>query len=239
MLNNSIFEFKNVSMKRIKSILFYSVFIINASFSISAQTEIDSKGAFSLGARSTLGFFNEGDAISSGVGGQIRLQMSDAINTEWYLDYMSSTADKFGRLDYHIGWSVFYYYLPSNRSFDKTFQPFIEGGHCFDYTQVSAFGKYTASGQVESNDRWSSAVQLGTGTHINLTDRFDFTAKVQYMYHLGSDIHIFSSKDEHTHGNSTTTEEYIGVEEHEGRDLEGHLLVTFSVNYKFADVWKK
>jgi len=221
------------------SILASFIFLLSTTQLITAQSNIDSRGAFSLGARSTLGFFNEGDAISSGVGGQFRIQMSDAINTEWYADYMSSSGTKSGRLDYHIGWSVLYYYLPNNRSSDKKLQPFIEGGHCFDYTQVSVFGKYTKKKKKESKDRWSSAVQLGTGVHINLTDRFDFTSKVQYMSHLGSDIHTYTASDEHTHNGNTVHNDYVGVEEHAGRDLEGHLLVTFSVNYKFADIWKK
>ncbi len=186
-----------------------------------SEKSLPPSGIFSLGARSTIGFFNSHGANSVGAGGQFRIQLSNRVNTEWYADYITSDLDnKVGRTDYHIGWSVFFYYLQKDHFKLPRFQPFVEAGHCFDYTEVRILQTQ------ESLSRWSSAVQMGTGTHINLTPRFDVTIKMQYMLHLGCDIHAH----EH-HG-------IYEIEEHKGFEREGHLLTTMSVNYKIGNLWK-
>jgi len=187
----------------------------------SKDKSLPPSGIFSLGARSTIGFFNSHGANSVGAGGQFRIQLSNRINTEWYADYITSDLDnKVGRTDYHIGWSVFFYYLQKEDRLTPLFQPFVEAGHCFDYTEVRILQSR------ESLSRWSSAVQMGTGTHINLTPRLDVSIKMQYMLHLGGDIHAH----EH-HG-------VYEVEEHTGFEREGHLLTTMSINYKLGNLWK-
>jgi hypothetical protein len=103
----------------------------------SVEKTLRPSGIFSLGARSTIGFFNSHGANSVGAGGQFRIQLSNRINTEWYADYITSDLDnKVGRKDYHIGWSVFFYYLQKEDRLTPLFQPFVEAGHCFDYTEV-------------------------------------------------------------------------------------------------------
>jgi len=181
----------------------------------------DNTGMFSLGARNTISVFNSHDGTSFGVGGHFRIQLSDRVNTEWYADFMSSNLEnQLARRDYHIGWSVLYYLLPSAKS--NFFQPFIEAGHCFDFTQLS-----NSSTSVERK-RWSSAVQMGAGFHINITDRFDITLKTQYMLHLGGHIHA----DKNPFG-------IYEIHEHEGFQAEGHLLNTLSINYKIGRLWKR
>lgn len=192
-----------------------------------AQDILAPKGLFSLGARSTFSFFDHhGGGVGTGAGGQFRIQLSERINTEWYLDYLSSQKDNIiGRQDLHIGWSVFYYYLKNNASSQKLLQPFFEIGHCFDFTKVNEIGTNNFA------ERWSSAVQLGTGVSFNITPRFDASFKTQYMIHLGSDISTDVIQDGHDHA-------HVSITEHKGVDLEGHLLCTISLNYKIGNLWK-
>ena len=74
-------------------------------------------------------------------------------------------------------------------------------------------------------DRWSSAVQGGVGTHINLTQRMDISIVSQYMIHLGTDIHV------------AQIENTVVFEEEKGASLEGHLLFHIGLNYKIGDLW--
>jgi hypothetical protein len=189
------------------------------------KNQLPSTGQFSVGGRNTVGFFNSHGSASYGMGGQFRIRLSERVNTEWYADYITSHLDhKVGRTDYHIGWSVFYYYLPQEPLRTPKVLPFVEAGHCFDYTALTILGTI---GNGPTKQRWSSAVQMGTGAHFNLTNRFDVTLKVQYMLHLGGDIHAH----EHHPGH------YV-LEEHTGFEREGHILSTISVNYKLGNLWK-
>lgn len=183
-------------------------------------------GMFSLGARTTTSLFNDGgtDSFGLGLGGQFRLQLAERINTDWFFDYLRSDIGTVGnRTDYHIGWSVLFYpYLKKENDIVKStlFKPFILAGHCFDYTHLQ-------ENQNPSNfrERWSSAVQAGIGTHINLNKKLDLTIMTQYMMHLGNHIHA------HTSGNT------LHLSEEQGASLEGHLLVTLGLNYKIGKLW--
>ena len=93
-------------------------------------------------------------------------------------------------------------------------------GHCFDY---SRFAENKNSSNFQ--ERWSSAVQGGIGTHINLSKRLDLTIMTQYMIHLGNHI------DASVNGNT------LQLSEERGASLEGHLLTTVSINFKIADLW--
>ena len=212
----------------IKRIRFLFVLILTNS-QLQAQyfpLKKNESGVFQLGARSTTSLFNDGgtDNLGLGIGGQFRLQLAERINTDWFLDYLRSNIGNIGnRTDYHIGWSVMYYpYLKKVKNIVKPtlFKPFIVAGHCFDYSRI-----------LENNNvnnfqkRWSSAVQAGIGSHINLTERLDLTIMTQYMIHLGNHIHA------HISGNS------LHLSEEQGASLEGHLLTTISFNYKIADLW--
>ena len=166
----------------------------------------------------------------TGVGGQFRLRFSDAVNTEWFFDYITSDILNYAyRSDYHIGWSVMYYpinglkyYQQSKEKYRPKFRPYILAGHCFDYSRIQAKAVAT-----QFDERWSSAVQAGLGTHLELSPRFDISLTGQYMIHLGN--HIESDYD--------FTTGVLSFNEDKGASLAGHLLVTLSLNYKIAKLW--
>lgn len=212
----------------IKRLRFLFVFILINS-QLQAQyfpLKKNESGIFQLGARSTTSLFNDGgtDNFGLGLGGQFRLQLAERINTDWFLDYLRSNISNVGnRTDYHIGWSVMYYpYLKKVKNTVKPtlFKPFIVAGHCFDYSRF-----LENNNKSNFQERWSSAVQAGIGTHIKLNSRLDLTVMTQYMIHLGNHI------DAHAIGNT------LHLSEIQGASLEGHLLTTISINYKIADLW--
>ena len=104
--------------------------------------------------------------------------------------------------------------------------PFIDAGHCFDYTEVMK-----TDGSNFKLNRWSSAVQSGLGTMFCLTDNVDLTVSAKYMLHIGKDIaaEIFKGPND---------DNQILIEK-TNASLEGHLLIAFSVNVLIADLWSK
>jgi hypothetical protein len=181
-------------------------------------------GLLSFGARSTFSLFNDGNWLNAGTGagGQFRIQVADKVNTEWFLDYITGNVGDFAqRQDLHIGWSVMLY-PGKNPSEPGLFQPYVLAGHCFDYTNIKE-NKNTTN-YVE---RWSSAVQGGVGTHVNLSPRMDISGTAQYMIHLGNDVHAHKEGD------------VVEIHKENGVNLEGHILINLSVNYKIGDLWKK
>lgn len=176
-------------------------------------------GTFSLGLRTTASLFNDDSAARSmGTGGQFRLRFSERVNSEWFFDYLPATDRLTRRKDFHIGWSVMYYPFTCR---NERWMPYVLAGHCFDYTRRTEIAD-----RSNSIDRWSSAVQAGIGTHLNLTERLDLSFSGQYMIHLGTAIHA------HTHGNDD-----VHLEQEKGGAFEGHLLFTVSFNYKLTDLW--
>jgi len=195
----------------------------DAERNLAGEALRNAPGVVSLGLRTSGSFFNGGDGAnrSTGVGGQIRIRISERVNTDWFYDYFSGNiGDHARRTDQHIGWSVLFYLQdPSAKA--RLLQPYILAGHCFDGTF-----------QVANNDpdnraeRWSSAVQAGIGTHINLSPRTDISVVSQYMIHLGSDVHTY----QHSDGE-------VMFEQHSHASLEGHLLLHLSFNYKLFRAW--
>lgn len=180
-------------------------------------------GAFSLGVRSTVSAFSHGSwkEAGYGAGGHVRLQLTDRINTEWFLDVIHTDIQGLAnRKDYHIGWSVMYY-LISPKEFKRPVTPYVVAGHCFDHTRIAPNGR-----KSEARQRGSSAVQMGLGTHFNLTPKFDVSLTCQYMLHLGKELHA--------HIEDGTVE----IEKHTNAGWEGHLLFSISANYKFLRLWK-
>ena len=177
-------------------------------------------GLFSLGVRTTVSAFDGGDSggIGTGVGGQFLLQLSDRINTSWYLDYITGAENSFvSRKDYHIGWSVMYYLTKKT---NPLVRPFIVAGHCFDKTIL-----IDNSNRSNSMSRGSSAVQMGGGFHLNLSERMDLTFGTQYMMHLGTNVH------------SEIVNDVVSFERRKGAGMEGHLLIQIGINYKISDLW--
>lgn len=94
-------------------------------------SDFKNSGWFSLGGRSTIStFVDEGNSVGSG--GQLRTQISNAINTDWFFDYISINVNNKVRSEYyHIGWSVLFYPF-SKLHYPKLIQPYILALHCFD-----------------------------------------------------------------------------------------------------------
>src|ERR1700752_2388231 len=99
-----------------------NLFIVLLSFPIMLQAQ-DLKvkntygGMFSLGVRSTASAFNDGAWNNAGVGcgGQFCVQATNRVNTAWFFDYITGGVGAYAnRTDYHIGWSVMYYLVPSS-----------------------------------------------------------------------------------------------------------------------------
>lgn len=180
-------------------------------------------GNFSLGVRTTVSTFGHGSwkETGYGAGGHFRLQLNNRINTEWFLDFIhTDIARVANRKDYHIGWSVMYY-LIDPKDFKRPVTPYVVAGHCFDHTRIAPNGR---SGEAQR--RGSSAVQMGLGTHFNITPKFDISLTCQYMLHLGKELHA------HVEGNE------VHIEKHDNAGWEGHLLISVSANYKFMRLWK-
>lgn len=178
-------------------------------------------GVLSVGARNVFSTFNDGvwANMGTGTGGQFMLQFSNRVNTAWFFDYITSGVGNYAnRTDYHIGWSVMYYLVPSDKM--PKWQPYVLAGHCFDYSNIK-----DNSNDANFKERWSSAVQAGFGTHYNFTSRLDASLQAQYMIHLGNDIDT-----EYENGK-------VNFISKNGVNLEGHLLITLSVNFKLADLW--
>lgn len=201
-----------------KNSIFILIFLAFSAQAQELKIKENSGGIFSVGLRSTLSAFNgSGENLSIGAGGQFRLQLTDRINTEWFLDYLPATNKYTRRNDLHIGWSVMFYWFKKQ---NMKVQPYAVAGHCFDYTN-----QFELANRSNAAKRWSSAVQAGLGVHFNLTQRLDISLSSQYMIHLGQDVHA------HVHHG------VVEFEKHKGGSLEGHLLTSLSFNYKIADLW--
>ncbi len=219
-----------------KSLLVAMMMVATTVFAQEIEKETNASGGeFALGIRSTSSLFGNDGFAGSGFGAQFRLRISDRLNTEWFVDYITTNIDDLGRrVDGHIGWSVMFYPLDPT---GKTLTPYLLAGHCFDYTKLSVNNIPTYTDHSEETEkRWSSAVQIGIGTSWHLNDRFDVSLSSQYMTHLGNDIH--SEIHEEDGIKTLHVGEHDGEEDHgSGLSLEGHILVTLSLNFNIADLW--
>jgi hypothetical protein len=180
-------------------------------------------GMFSLGVRNVVSTFNDGvwGNMGVGTGGQFNIQANNRVNTAWFFDYIKGgVGDYANRTDYHIGWSVMYYLVPSSTEKLPKFQPYVLAGHCFDYTNFK-----DNSNLNNFAERWSSAVQAGMGSHYNLSKRMEIYLQAQYMIHLGTDIDAAKVNGE------------VVFKREEGVNLAGHILVSFGINFKIIDLW--
>jgi len=196
---------------------------------LSAQSENEKQsGNFSLGVRSAVSAFsNDDDSWGYGAGGQFRIQFTDRINTEWFLDVLSTSIENQAqKMDYHIGWSVMYY-LIDTKGFSKKVTPYVVAGHCFDYTRFNVNRMALDPTGSQTLSRWSSAVQAGIGFHYNITPRFDLSPTAQVMMHFGKDLHLEMVGD----NTAAIAESHHVVG-------GGHLLFNVSMNYKFGKLWK-
>ena len=158
-----------------------------------------------------------------GFGGQFRIRVNDFINTEWYADYIKTDIGGAGyRETRHIGWSVMFDLVKTG-----SVKPYLLAGHCFDYARLSSniYKNSNAEYVSWSEDRWTSAVQLGIGSIFEITERFDISVSAQYMSHLGNELEASIAYD--AVGDPYLQNELIKTKV----SMEGHLLLTFSMNY--------
>jgi hypothetical protein len=187
-------------------------------------------GQFSLGIRSTTSLFSDESGTGTGFGGQFRLRFFHLLNSEWFADYITSDIENGlgNRTDYHIGWSVMFYPSFAYRNNERLkLQPYLLAGHCFDWST------FESRDLLERNyaERFSSAVQAGIGFHLPLHERVDFSMSGQYMIHFGEEV--VTTKRTNAAGH-----EYLFFDTEQPEGLEGHLLVTCSLNFRIADLWK-
>lgn len=185
------------------------------------------KGQFSAGMRTTTSLFGHDQIPGLGVGGQMRWQFFDFMNTEWYSDWITIDLNGAGtRTNAHIGWSVMFY----PKQFGRII-PYAIAGHCFDYARVTPISTEFLDRSDDVVTRWSSAIQAGLGSHFFLTDRFDISLQAQYMLHLGNHLgyQVIDTGAGYYLETDNLTEPAAG--------LEGHILLTASLNFKIADLW--
>lgn len=221
-----IYDRKSITMFKKLAFLLAICWVVSAKAQDAAPEENKNAGRFMLGLRSTASAFSDANYMGFGSGGQFRIQFGPKLNSEWYYDHISTDLGGVGRrVDEHIGWSVMYYAFGQHLEARK-FSPYVEAGNCFDYTSVKA--NY-AGGAFES--RGSAAVHLGLGTHISLSEKADITFKAQYMIHVGNGIQAIIGEDEITHARTIQISR-------ESAGLDGHLLMTCSVNFYVTRLWK-
>ncbi len=199
-----------------------SLWIIPFTLFSQKDTVSGKPGRIQMGIRGTTSLFShDNGAPGFGGGGHFRILVHERINTEWFADVIfTDISGLANRQDYHIGWSVMFYILKP-KNFTRKFLPYVVAGHCFDWTNI-----YVPV-RDENRGRFSSAVQMGAGLHYNITPRWDISLTTQYMLHLGGELHTHVENGE------------VEVEEHEGTSWEGHMLVSLSINYKIAQLWKR
>jgi hypothetical protein len=205
-------------------------------FSLTAQQVVSHHfgGRLTVGARSAVSLFNDESSMGRGYGGHVRLRLYDFLNTEWFADYITSDIDKLGvRTDYHVGWSVMFYMRSQHsRETMSNFRPYkvnpyFQAGHCFDFTRIANNNPFYGG----NAEKWSSAIQAGFGMHIPLTPKLEISTSAQYMMHLGREIYT----ETRTAGNG---DKFLYIATQDDAKLEGHLLLTASLNLYIVDLWK-
>ena len=188
-------------------------------------------GKIQLGMRTVVSAFSDSKYNGLGLGGQVRIKLASRLNTEWFADYITTNIEDYAyRTDYHIGWAVQYY--PFNKETIKgKFTPYIEGGNCFDKTQVdlNESNGLTYYSAVKTLTRNSTAIHMGLGSCYNLSDNFDISLAAMYMLHIGRDIHTDIQK-----GPSDIP--YVNLYKADA-GLEGHLLINLSLNVNIGKLW--
>ena len=198
------------------------------------EKPLSQSGRFGLGLRGTYNFFPGDDTFRGfGTGGQYKIGAGKKVNTEFFLDYISSDDRRNGaRNDYHFGWSV--QFSPFGNFGEGKVRAYFLGGQCFDFTKVSiqpvrGFGAYFAP--QETPYVFSAAIQAGAGLSTFIQKDIELTLQLQYMVHLGKDVHIDYSPMAFDGAPILVNEKITNP--------EGHLIVSFSVNYYFLRLWKR
>ena len=195
-------------MRGKKKIIKYLTLLIFITTNLFAQEY----SYLTLGLRSTFSTFSD-DGNGIGSGGHIRIPITKKVNTEWFADYIYINKNDLNSRYAHIGWSVMFY--PFNI---QKFQPYVLAGHCFDYNKKEL--------PNISKDRWGAAAQIGVGSQFNISDKTNLSLTLQYMAHLTKEITPDYSQNPPT------------LIEKDGNFLEGHLLITASLNFYLIKLWR-
>ena len=223
--------------------LLFSVCTMGQDTDKSKKDRADEVGQFQIGMRSTVSLFDHQAYPGLGYGGQFRIRPTKRLNTEWYMDYIKTDISGLGQREtVHIGWSVMFY--PFNAEAKKgSFTPYIIGGHCFDYAKVTSNSYFVPQSFMpiqNSVKRWSTAVQMGLGTNFYVSDKVDISFSGQYMTHIGNELHVdvLNHHGEEVGHDDTGANNHLVINENPSKALEGHLLMTLSMNIRIADFTK-
>ena len=162
-------------------------------FSFAQEAKPINPGSVGWGMRTTSSVFLGDNAAGFGTGGQMKILFAHRVNSEWFADYMNSSAGNNGyRKDIHIGWSV---QFAVNKGGYQTLKPvpFIEAGQCFDWTTVGFVPKPNQETPVtpyEVGPLFSIATQAGAGIAWYPLSRLEIEAEGQYMIHMAKDVHM-------------------------------------------------
>lgn len=217
---------------KLKILIVLLTVTLTAQFSKAQESQPISPGSFGLGMRTTASSFLGDNAAGFGTGGQMKILFAHRVNSEWFADYMNSSAGLNGyRKDTHIGWSV---QFAVNKGGYQTMKPvpFVEAGQCFDWTTVGFIHNKNQDATVTSavvGPLFSIATQAGAGVAWYPLSRLEIEAEGQYMIHVGKDVHM-----EFDSGNYA-----YKINQTKGTSFAGHILGTLSVSWYLVQPQKK
>ena len=83
-------------------------------------------------------------------------------------------------------------------------------------------------------------MQMGLGTNFYVSEKVDVSLSGQYMSHIGNELHVdvLNHHGEDVGYENQETGNYLVINEEPSKVLEGHLLLTLSVNIRIADLTK-
>jgi hypothetical protein len=195
---------------------------------VKKDTISDPTGYLSMGARNSIGVFesNGRKFFGTGAGGQFALQIAPDFNSHWFADWIVSNIDNLAqRFDFHSGFSM----MPQVVSFPagkKRVSLFPLAGICIDYTKFSITTGNNYKHGPSWLERYSFAVQAGGGVTLPVSKRLDFSLETHYMLHIGTDVEIdLDGKN-------------VELTKLSGTNLEGHLFLAISMDFKLFRLWK-
>ncbi len=213
----------------------FLVLLMSYNFSFAQDESIlINPGSAGIGMRTTASIFLGDNASGTGTGGQAKILFARRVNSEWFADYMNSSVGINGyRKDIHIGWSVQFAVNKGGYQTRKPI-PFVEAGQCFDWTTVGFVKNISSENAIpqtaeRNHPVFSAATQAGGGVSIFPVSRLELCAEVQYMIHLGKDVHLEFGENNYA----------FEINESKGTSFDGHILGTLSISWYLIQPQKK
>ncbi len=216
-----------------KILLGFLLLLLQFNYSTAQEESVlINPGSAGIGMRTTNSVFIGDNAAGVGAGGQMKILFAHRVNSEWFADYMNSSAGNNGyRKDTHIGWSVQFAVNKGGYQTRKPI-PFVEAGQCFDWTKVGFIPIVNTEAPAElpyvTNPIFSVATQAGAGVSWFPISRLELTAEAQYMVHLTKDVHLEFDNNNAYRINQT-----------KGANFQGHILGTISVSWYLIQPQKR